>query len=46
MLKELYLSSSALQTAIDQELVAIEAGASCDAVYKALRAADFPVAAP
>jgi hypothetical protein len=43
MLKELYLSSSLLQAVIRQQSIALEGGASCEVVSKALRAADFPV---
>ncbi len=43
IVRELYLSSSVLQAAIGQQLVELERGADCDAVYKALRAADFPM---
>ncbi len=41
--KKLYLRSSTLQRAIHDQLTSLESGAPCDAVYRALRAADFPM---
>ncbi len=43
IVKDLYLTSSALQKTVASELTALESGASCDAVAKALRTADFPM---
>jgi hypothetical protein len=45
MLKGLYLGSSTLRAVVDRQLTALESGASCDAVSRALRAADFPLPA-
>ena len=45
VLKDLYLSSSSLRDAVDRQQAALDAGASCESIYKALRAADFPMPA-
>ena len=45
VLKDLYLSSAKLREAVDRQQAALEAGASCESVYKALRAADYPMPA-
>jgi hypothetical protein len=43
MAKELFLGSSALRAALDRELTALESGGTCENVFKALRAVDFPI---
>lgn len=45
IVRETYLNSAALRDAVDRELVELQNGVSCDAIYKALRAADFPILA-
>jgi len=42
-IRSAYLASSTLQAAVDSQLAALEGGAGCAQVYRALRAADFPV---
>ena len=44
--RDLYLGSPRLERTIAAQLAALEGGASCDAVWRALHAADFPLAAP
>jgi hypothetical protein len=43
LVRKLYLSSSKLQTAIGRERSALDGGASCEMVARALRAAEFPM---
>jgi hypothetical protein len=42
-LRDLYLHSSILKTAVDRQMAALEHGASCESVARALRSADFPM---
>jgi hypothetical protein len=46
MVRDAYLTSPTLQAAVAKQGSALEAGASCEEVLKALRAADFPIPAP
>jgi hypothetical protein len=46
LVKDAYLTSATLQQAVAKQQTALEAGASCEEVLKALRAADFPIPAP
>jgi hypothetical protein len=46
VLKDLYLTSQALRDAVDRQQIALDAGASCDSIFRALRAADFPMPLP
>jgi hypothetical protein len=41
--QKLYLGSSTLQRAVDRQVAALEAGAACDEIFRALRAVDFPL---
>jgi hypothetical protein len=45
VLKDMYLSSTALRDAVDRQQAALDAGADCESIFKALRAADFPLPA-
>ena len=44
--KDLYLASSRVRAAVDAQRAALEAGADCGDVLKALKSADFPVQGP
>jgi hypothetical protein len=41
--RKLYFGSPLLQRTVDQQLTALERGASCEEVYSALRDVDFPI---
>ena len=41
--RKAYLGSLSLQRVVDRQLSALQSGAPCDEVYRALRAADFPL---
>jgi hypothetical protein len=41
-----YLDSPQLERAVASQLTALENGASCDTVWRALRDADFPIPTP
>jgi hypothetical protein len=43
LVRKLYLGSSKLQGAISRERSALDGGASCELIARALRAADFPM---
>jgi hypothetical protein len=43
VVRDTYLNSSGLQAAVDKQYGLLRAGASCDDVAKALKAADFPL---
>jgi hypothetical protein len=46
MVRETYLGSTNLQAAVEQQWNALNSGADCDSILKALRAADFPLPSP
>ncbi|MGZ4288294.1 MAG: hypothetical protein ACXVW5_29385, partial [Solirubrobacteraceae bacterium] len=46
VVRDAYVHSHALQHVVAREAAALEAGASCDEVTQALRAADFPAPLP
>ena len=46
MLRDSYLRSERLQTAVDKQQAALSAGTPCDEIARGLRAADFPMTPP
>lgn len=46
LLKDTYLRSERLQAAVAKQQAALNAGAPCDEIARALRAADFPTSQP
>ena len=46
LLKDTYLRSEALQTAVAKQQVALQSGVPCDEVARALKAADFQMPQP
>lgn len=43
LLKDTYLRSAALQTAVDKQAAALQAGTPCEEIARALKVADFPL---
>ena len=46
LLKDTYLRSERLQTAVEKQQAALASGVPCDEIARALRAADFPTPQP
>jgi hypothetical protein len=46
LLKDTYLRSERLQTAVEKQQAALTSGVACDEIARALRAADFPMPQP
>ena len=46
LLKDTYLRSERLQTAVEKQQAALTSGVACDEITRALRAADFPMLQP
>ena len=46
MVRDMYLTSPSLRDVIDRQTTALDTGADCEAVWKALRAADYPMPPP
>jgi hypothetical protein len=46
LLKDTYLRSERLQAAVDKQQAALNAGAPCEEIARALKAADFPMPQP
>ncbi len=46
LLKDTYLKTERLQAAVAKQQAALQAGASCEEIGRALRAADFPMTQP
>lgn len=46
VLRDNFLNSSELRDTVDQQLTALNSGATCENVMKALKAASFPMPAP